>query len=253
MGVPQTHLLDVLVPLNNGVWPPDSFDTFARLVMEAYPGGVDGPYEHGLKNIFCYASSLQPRMRAEITFATGLFVKMPSCNVVGGDVHGALCAFAAHLWDLPGMLQCTPGSTLPPSSSLFSSAASSSVIAPSPISHCAPAPSATASELASLRSLCAEQAAAIAHMRELVMAHTAQIMQLTESIAALQGQVVDETSTLGGGTTCSICFMGTKSHLALPCGHLFACGDCAAALAEKGQPCPMCRGATREFIQVHFC
>ena len=63
----------------------------------------------------------------------------------------------------------------------------------------------------------------------------------------------DETSTLGGGTTCSICFMGTKSHAAVPCGHLFACGDCAEALTEKDQPCPMCRGAIEKFIQVHFC
>ena len=65
--------------------------------------------------------------------------------------------------------------------------------------------------------------------------------------------MVDDTSTLGGGTTCSICFMGTKSHVAVPCGHQFACGDCADVLMKKGEPCPMCRGAISVFIQVHVC
>lgn len=65
--------------------------------------------------------------------------------------------------------------------------------------------------------------------------------------------MADETSTLGGGTTCSICFMGTKSHVAVPCGHQFACGDCADVLTRKGEPCPMCRKAISVFIQVHVC
>ena len=74
------------------------------------------------------------------------------------------------------------------------------------------------------------------------------------TVAALgMSSAVDETSTLGGGTTCTICFMGTKSYAAVPCGHQFACSDCADALMRKGQPCPMCRGAIREFIQVHVC
>ena len=175
MGYPQTHLVDVLTPLNGGEWPPPNFETFASLVREAYDGGFEGPRKHGLKNIFC-GSATQPRMRAEFKFAASILVNMPSKKVTVGDVQGALYDLAVYLWTLPGLCECVPGSTLPPNSTLYNSAASSSIIAPSTISHSAPASSNTVSELASLRSLCAEQAAAIAR-------HTAQI-------AVLQGQMM---------------------------------------------------------------
>ena len=42
----------------------------------------------------------------------------------------------------------------------------------------------------------------------------------------------------------------TKSHVAVPCGHQFAYGDCADVLTRKGEPCPMCRKAISVFIQV---
>ena len=175
MGYPQTHLVDVLTPLNGGEWPPPNFETFASLVREAYDGGFEGPRKHGLKNIFC-GSATQPRMRAEFKFAASILVNMPSKKVTVGDVQGALYDLAVYLWTLPGLCECVPGSTLPHNSTLYNSAASSSIIAPSTISHSAPASSNTVSELASLRSLCAEQAAAIAR-------HTAQI-------AVLQGQMM---------------------------------------------------------------
>ena len=59
MGVRQTHLVDVLVVLNEGEWPPDSMDKFFRLVFAAYPVGELGPVLplHGLKNIFTYAGA----------------------------------------------------------------------------------------------------------------------------------------------------------------------------------------------------
>ena len=63
----------------------------------------------------------------------------------------------------------------------------------------------------------------------------------------------DETSTLGGGTTCTICFTGSKSHAAVPCGHRFACGDCSNAIMAKSQTCPMCRGDIMMFVDVHTC
>ena len=71
--------------------------------------------------------------------------------------------------------------------------------------------------------------------------------------AALGLPAMDETSTMGGGTTCTICFTGTKSHAAVPCGHQFACKDCAEELRQQGQTCPMCRGKIDLFIQVHVC
>eukprot|EP00966_Prymnesium_polylepis_P172842 3997481-Prymnesium_polylepis.1 len=35
--------------------------------------------------------------------------------------------------------------------------------------------------------------------------------------------------------------MNSKSHVAVPCGHQFSCGDCSSAIMARGQPCPMCR------------
>lgn len=86
-------------------------------------------------------------------------------------------------------------------------------------------------------------------------AQVAEMPTVTAPTAAALGlpSMVDDTSTLGGGTTCSICFMGTKSHVAVPCGHQFACGDCAGVLMKKGELCPMCRGVISVFIQVHVC
>ena len=44
-------------------------------------------------------------------------------------------------------------------------------------------------------------------------------------------------STLGGESTCIICFTRPKSHVAAPCLHLCACDNCSARM-EK---CPVCR------------
>ena len=50
------------------------------------------------------------------------------------------------------------------------------------------------------------------------------------------GRPVPE-STLGGETTCIICFTNPKSHVAVPCGHLCACGPCS----DRMSACPYCR------------
>ena len=44
-------------------------------------------------------------------------------------------------------------------------------------------------------------------------------------------------STIGGQATCIVCFTGPKSHIAVPCGHQCACGECSAQMKE----CPVCR------------
>jgi len=44
-------------------------------------------------------------------------------------------------------------------------------------------------------------------------------------------------STIGGQTTCIVCFTNPKTHLAAPCGHQCACGTCAAKMNQ----CPYCR------------
>ena len=46
-------------------------------------------------------------------------------------------------------------------------------------------------------------------------------------------------STIGGQTTCIVCFVNPKSHAAVPCGHWCTCGEeCSAQM----QACPVCRG-----------
>ena len=47
----------------------------------------------------------------------------------------------------------------------------------------------------------------------------------------------DPESSVGGEATCIVCFAGPKSHIAVPCGHQCACGDCSAQMKE----CPVCR------------
>eukprot|EP00964_Phaeocystis_antarctica_P134605 scaffold98864_cov59-Phaeocystis_antarctica.AAC.6 len=69
------------------------------------------------------------------------------------------------------------------------------------------------------------------------------------SLAAAQfdtGRRAVPESTIGGQTTCIVCFVNPKSHIAVPCGHQCACGDCAAKMNE----CPVCRNPAREWMQV---
>ena len=49
------------------------------------------------------------------------------------------------------------------------------------------------------------------------------------------GRPVPE-STLGGETTCIVCFSNPKTHLAVPCGHLSACEECSVLMKK----CPYC-------------
>merc|ERR1711865_1075874 len=69
------------------------------------------------------------------------------------------------------------------------------------------------------------------------------------SLAAAQfdtGRRAVPESTIGGQTTCIVCFVNPKSHIAIPCGHQCACGDCAALMIE----CPVCRSPAREWVHV---
>ena len=53
-------------------------------------------------------------------------------------------------------------------------------------------------------------------------------------------------STIGGQSTCIICFSNPKSHLAAPCGHQCACGACSAQMKD----CPICRTPVQTWIHV---
>ena len=53
-------------------------------------------------------------------------------------------------------------------------------------------------------------------------------------------------STIGGQTTCIVCFTNPKSHAAVPCGHQCACGACSAQMKE----CPVCRSPALMWMHV---
>ena len=53
-------------------------------------------------------------------------------------------------------------------------------------------------------------------------------------------------STIGGQTTCIICFINPKSHVAVPCGHQCACSKCSAQMKE----CPVCRTPVATWVHV---
>ena len=53
-------------------------------------------------------------------------------------------------------------------------------------------------------------------------------------------------STIGGQTTCIVCMIGLKSHIAVPCGHQSVCANCSA----KMQLCPYCREPVQLWMQA---
>ena len=53
-------------------------------------------------------------------------------------------------------------------------------------------------------------------------------------------------STIGGETTCIVCMVHPKSHLAVPCGHQSMCGICA----ERMQCCPYCRAPVQQWVHA---
>ena len=61
------------------------------------------------------------------------------------------------------------------------------------------------------------------------------------------GRRDEDESTIGGTQTCIVCMVGSKSHLAFPCGHQCACESCANQMAD----CPVCRTSNVKWIKVH--
>ena len=54
-------------------------------------------------------------------------------------------------------------------------------------------------------------------------------------------------SSVGGDTTCIVCFASPKTHLAAPCAHQCVCGPCSAKL----QRCPYCRADVKIWVELH--
>jgi len=54
-------------------------------------------------------------------------------------------------------------------------------------------------------------------------------------------------SSLGGASTCTVCFTYEKTHLCVPCGHQCACETCSKQLSS----CPICRQTVNCWVKVH--
>ena len=52
-------------------------------------------------------------------------------------------------------------------------------------------------------------------------------------------------STLGGETTCIVCFVNPKTHMAVPCSHQCLCAGCAAKMST----CPYCMAPVQLWVQ----
>ena len=78
-------------------------------------------------------------------------------------------------------------------------------------------------------------------------AEAEQAEPLTISLADAQLTTrADETLTsIGGDTTCIVCFEGPKTHMAVPCGHQSLCGTCSASCPT----CPYCRAEVMMWVQ----
>ena len=70
-------------------------------------------------------------------------------------------------------------------------------------------------------------------------------------LADVPGFAPCRESTIGGETTCTMCFTGVKDHLAVPCGHRCACERCAEDLQRREMPCPICRKEVIMWVRVH--
>ena len=75
--------------------------------------------------------------------------------------------------------------------------------------------------------------------------HDEKVLRLADLVCDITdraGEVPE--SSIGGQTTCIVCMAGSKSHLAVPCGHQSVCANCSALM----QKCPYCREPVQQWI-----
>ena len=80
------------------------------------------------------------------------------------------------------------------------------------------------------------------------LAASAQPVLTLADVGDITGHNNVPESTLGGETTCIVCFVHPKTHLAAPCGHQCVCGPCA----EQMQHCPYCRAPVQLWVQARI-
>jgi hypothetical protein len=55
---------------------------------------------------------------------------------------------------------------------------------------------------------------------------------------------------VGDPSMCAICFGPAPTHAALPCGHKYACGKCAAITNDTSKTCAICRSPINSFLRI---
>ena len=74
------------------------------------------------------------------------------------------------------------------------------------------------------------------------------IVSLADSGFSIELKAAVAESTLGGDTTCIVCFTNPKTHLSFPCGHQCVCETCSVQMSA----CPICRCQTTSWVKVHL-
>merc|ERR1719410_713582 len=80
-------------------------------------------------------------------------------------------------------------------------------------------------------------------------AGSAQDSAEAKAIKELELQIFRLKSEIQDTRVCNCCYEKQKCAFQ-PCGHLFACTDCAKSLVRK--PCPLCRRRVTSYIAVYI-
>ena len=80
------------------------------------------------------------------------------------------------------------------------------------------------------------------------VARSLPVLTLADVGGVSSGEREPVESSIGGETTCIVCFAHPKSHLAVPCGHQSVCGSCSARMSQ----CPYCRAPVTSWIPVRM-
>ena len=76
--------------------------------------------------------------------------------------------------------------------------------------------------------------------------NTASSVRALKDAGSITGRHNAPESSIGGDTTCIVCFSNVKSHIAVPCFHQCVCGPCS----EKMNKCPICRAPVNVWGKV---
>lgn len=75
---------------------------------------------------------------------------------------------------------------------------------------------------------------------------------LNDENLPLLGDSVSTNEEGTGEEGCMICIEGTRSHVAIPCGHFVLCATCSRRVgSENGMKCIVCRKKVDKFVKVH--